>query len=122
MPKTIIVDIDGTLMNGDRGIQKTIDYVNSKADEYKIIIITGRLESDRARTIVALKKNGIKYNRLIMNPYSTAQSVTYKKAAALKLQNNPYHIMQAIENNPNAREAYSSLGIDAINPIDLPES
>jgi hydroxymethylpyrimidine pyrophosphatase-like HAD family hydrolase len=119
MPKTIIVDIDGTLMNGDSGIQKTIDYVNEKAKDHKIIIITGRLETERAKTIAALKKNKIQYNRLIMNPYSTAQSVSYKKAAALRLQK-LYHIVMAIENNPNARNAYSSLEINAVNPTDLP--
>ena len=121
MPKTIIVDIDGTLLNGERGIQKTIDYVNKKAKEYKIILITGRLEADRSKTVSELEKNNIKYDRLIMNPYSTAQSVSYKKEAALRLKNKPYHLVYAIDNNPNARRAYSSLGISVIDPKSLPK-
>lgn len=119
MPRTIVVDIDGTLLNGSRGIKKTIDYINQKKADYKIIIITGRPESERASTINALKANGVRYDRLIMNPYATANSTEYKKATALRLQKT-YHIIYAIENNPNAREAYSSLGIRAINPTTLP--
>lgn len=117
MPRSIIVDIDGTLLNGDRGIKKTIDYVNEKAKEYKIFIITGRLESERQKTVKALKDNNVSYDKLIMNPYSTAESIDYKKAAALKLKMMKYHLIYAIDNNEKARAAYSSLGIKAINPI-----
>jgi len=60
----IIVDIDGTLLSGNNGIDKTIAWVNEKAKNYRIYLVTGRPEEDRAATTRALRENGVKYNRL----------------------------------------------------------
>ena len=39
----IIVDVDGTVLNGSEGIQKNIDFVNNLGKEDFIHIVTGRL-------------------------------------------------------------------------------
>ena len=64
----VIVDIDNTILrNGIYPIKKVIDYVNELSKENKIYIITGRPESNRKDTTEALKKAGVKYNKLMMN-------------------------------------------------------
>jgi HK97 family phage prohead protease len=117
--KIIICDIDGTLLTGGNLIQKTWDYVQSL--EGNLFIVTGRPESERAKTISDLHSAGVTYSRLIMNPGSTSDSVDYKKATAEELLKT-YDVVAAIENNPDALRAYRSLGIDAINPITIKRS
>lgn len=117
---TVIVDIDGTLLNsGIHPIQKTINYVNKLAATNKIVIVTGRPESERGRTTSALRAAGVRFNRLIMNNGSTANSNQYKKETAKKLLQTGT-VSLAIENNPDARAGYSSLGIKTMGPSSVP--
>ena len=116
----IICDIDGTLLNDEeRLIAKTWDYVQSL--EGSLFIVTGRLDSDRDQTADALAAAGITYSRLIMKSDAETDSADYKKATAEELLQT-YDVVAAIENDRDALRAYSSLGIEAINPADLPES
>ena len=110
-----IVDIDDTLLrNGDQPIQRVIDYVNAlPGPKY---IVTGRPESTRAETVRALKKAGVRYNRLIMNPYSTSNSNKHKEEVAQKLKGK---VSLAIENNPEQRAIYSHYGIKTKDPASI---
>jgi phosphoglycolate phosphatase-like HAD superfamily hydrolase len=77
-PKTIFLDIDGTLLKHQGGLSQIaatppvlLDGVHEKLDEwdkkgYRIILITGRKESMREITKNQLKQVGIYYDRLIM--------------------------------------------------------
>jgi len=77
-PKTLFLDIDGTLLrhHGSGNAQATIDPVLlpgvlEKLDEwdrkgYKFILVTGRHESERAATEKQLHLVGIVYDYLIM--------------------------------------------------------
>ena len=100
--RIIICDIDGTLLSGGNLIQKTWNYVQS--EEGLLFIVTGRPESERAKTEQDLQSVGVTYSRLIMNPGSSSDSVNYKKATAEKLLET-YNIVKAIENNPDALRA-----------------
>lgn len=112
----IICDIDDTILRaGQYPIQKTIDYVNSL--KTRVIIVTGREKKDRAETEAILKKIGIRYNSLLMNPYSWKQSNKWKREAASKL----HDATLAIDDNPGARKAYEAEGIKAIHPDDVPD-
>lgn len=114
----IICDIDGTLLaSGNRLIQKTWDYVQSLDGE--LFIVTGRPSSERDATASDLHNAGVAYSRLIMNPGSSADSVDYKKATAEELLKT-YKVVKAVENNPDALRAYRSLGIEVMNPADIP--
>jgi uncharacterized HAD superfamily protein len=86
----VLVDIDGTLadvrhrlhhirdgrkknwkaffegMDRDKPIASTVAWVRSLAENHDIIIITGRPEEYRARTIVWLQENGIPFHDLFM--------------------------------------------------------
>jgi len=118
----IIVDIDDTLLrNGVQPIRSTIDWVNERAKNYKIIIVTGRPESQRARTIAALRRAGVRYNRLIMNPGSTSNSSRYKGETGRKLKG-PERVVLAIDNDEGARNAYRNAGIRTANPSALSDN
>jgi hypothetical protein len=78
-PKTIICDIDGTLIWHQKpSVNSNLNHTGSllpgtleKLDEwerngYNIILITGRKESMRTKTELELSKLGIYYDHLIM--------------------------------------------------------
>lgn len=112
-----IVDIDDTLLrNGTQPIQRVIDYVNALPGA--IIIVTGRPNSTRSETVRALRAAGVKYSRLIMNPYSTRESNKHKAEVAARLRSTA---TLAIDNDAGARAAYSKEGIPTKNPASLPD-
>jgi hypothetical protein len=113
---SIIVDIDDTLLrNGVYPIRRTIDYINSLPGSK--IIVTGRPESTRKKTVEALNNAGIRYSRLIMNPYGTKDSNKHKAEVAARLKG----VTLAIDNDSGARAAYSKAGIPTKDPATLPD-
>lgn len=117
----IICDIDDTLLrNGVQPIRKTIDWINERAKTYTIIIVTGRPASQRQRTVAALRRAGVRYNRLIMNPGSTSSSPEYKGETAKRIKAQT-RVVLAVENNAAARAAYQRAGIKAVHPSSLTE-
>lgn len=114
---TIICDIDDTLLrNGTQPIRKTIEWLNSHSS-YNVVIVTGRPESTRAKTVAALRVAGVKYDSLKMNPYSTHDSNKFKAEMARK-----YHdAALAIDNDEGARAAYRKEGIKTLHPNALSE-
>lgn len=112
----VIVDIDNTIIrNGIYPIKKMVDYVNELSKENKIYIITGRPESDRKDTEEALKKSGVKYNRLMMNNIGGSQKdqieSKVKHAESIKEK-----VLFAIDDNPKMRNAYRKIGISSRSP------
>lgn len=115
---TIICDIDDTLLrNGTQPNRKTIEWLNSHSS-YNVVIVTGRPESTRSKTVAALKAAGVKYDSLKMNPYSTIDSNKFKAEMARKYHN----AVLAIDNDEGARAAYRKEGIKAIHPHTLSDS
>jgi hypothetical protein len=80
-----------------------------------VVIVTGRPESTRAKTVAVLKAAGVKYDSLHMNPYSTSESNKWKAEMARKYHN----AVLAIDNDEGARRAYSAEGIKSIHPNKL---
>jgi hypothetical protein len=112
-----IVDIDDTLLrNGTQPIRRVIDYVNALPGA--IIIVTGRPNSTRSETVKALRAAGVKYSRLIMNPYSTRESNKHKGEVARRLKST---VTLAIDNDEGARAAYRREGIETKDPATLPD-
>ena len=114
----VVCDIDDTLIHSGNLVARVYEY--AKSVEGALFLVTGRPESSRAATERELSGLGVEYSRLIMNDGSTANSNTFKKQTAEKLLET-YNIVLAIENNPDARRAYASLGIDVMNPADIPD-
>jgi HK97 family phage prohead protease len=116
----VIADIDGTLItfNGDRN-EKVYAYLES-FDDTEIVIVTARLESERDETISELNNLSISYDQLIMKPNADLDSTEYKKIRAEQLLET-YNVMVAVDDSADIRSAYSSLGITAIAPADVPD-
>jgi hydroxymethylpyrimidine pyrophosphatase-like HAD family hydrolase len=118
----IIVDIDDTLLrNGVQPMRSTIDWINERAKDYTIIIVTGRPESTRDRTVRALKDAGVRYNRLVMNTGSTRQSNEFKAQAAKRIKSQ-IRVVIAIDNDEGARTAYRNAGIKTASPSSLSDN
>lgn len=112
-----IVDIDDTLLRaGTQPVRRVIDYVNSLPG--RIIIVTGRPESMRSKTVAALRSAGVKYSRLIMNPGSSADTAKYKYEVGRKLRS---QVDLAIDNDPTMRAAYRRAGIATKDPATIPD-
>lgn len=118
----IIVDIDDTLLrNGVQPIRSTIDWINERARDYTIIVVTGRPESTRDRAVRALKDAGVRYNRLVMNTGSTRQSNQFKAEAAKRIKSQT-RVAIAIDNDEGARSAYRNAGIKTASPSSLSDN
>ena len=118
-PLAVIVDIDGTLISGGRLIQKTYNYIDDMEDT-EIFIVTGRNVSERDTTVAELDSLGVDYDRLFMNPSSSANTPEFKKATAEKLLEE-FNVILAIDNNPANRKVYRELGITALDVSDVPD-
>lgn len=122
---TIFVDLDGTLVKSSSeffepywgetaGIKDNIDVINKLYDSGRtqIIITTSRKESYRDVTIKQLKKNGVKYHkilfdilhskRLIINDY--AKSNSYKSCDAINIKRNSSNLKELLGDSVNIND------------------
>ena len=118
--QAVIVDIDGTLIQSGKRVEKVYNFLDEMTDT-RIFIVTGRNVSDRESTIKQLNDLSIDYNRLFMNPGSTADTADFKKVTAENLLKE-YNVILAIDNNPTMRKVYRDLGITALDVPDIPET
>ena len=118
-PQAVIVDIDGTLIQSGRRVEKVYNFLDDMEDT-EIFIVTGRNINDRESTIKQLDDLSIDYDRLFMNPGSTADTADFKKMTAENLLKE-YNVILAIDNNPTMRKVYRDLGITALDVPDVPE-
>jgi hypothetical protein len=110
-PLAIITDIDETLIGKfgeNTALIETLDETDAS-----VIVITGRLSSRRGETEALLERLDLDYDELIMS--SGGDPNTHKRDAAESLLNR-YTIVAAYDDNPDARGAYQSLGIEARTP------
>ena len=112
----IILDVDNTIIRGGQINQQLVNYLDTFEDT-EFIIITARLESERANTEADLE--GFDYDELIMKPSADVDSTEFKKTTAEELIKR-YNVMVAIDDNEQIRRAYRSLGITAIHPNEIP--
>lgn len=119
----IIVDIDGTIVFGDKPIKYTIDWVNNKSMSHTIYIVTARYESRRQETFSLLRDLGIKYDKLFMNSlgHSHQDGLLSKKENGLRILHDNSLVL-AVENDADARAVYASIGISSVDPSYLPKS
>ena len=118
-PQAVIVDIDGTLIDGGGRVEKVYNFLDDMEDT-AIFIVTGRNVDRRDETIKQLDELSIDYNRLFMNPGSTADTADFKKVTAENLLKE-YNVILAIDNNPTMRKVYRDLGITALDVPDVPD-
>jgi hypothetical protein len=110
----VIVDIDDTLLrNGTQPIRRVIDYVNALPGPKWIV--TGRPDATRARTVAALRAAGVRYSRLLMNPYGTQDTLKWKREVAQRAKGADL----AIDNDASARAIYRAAGIPTKDPATI---
>lgn len=120
----IIVDIDGTLISyeGDP-IRNVVEFV----DDYEgaVLIVTARVEEDRAATIAELEAADVDWDELYMKPTANADSIAFKSETVRDLLD-VWNLEIAIENDADVRAEYARLGITTlepgqVDPVELPE-
>ena len=109
----IIVDIDGTLLEGQDPIANVVDYVRRAFSDHYIAIITARYDSRRDETVRTLRELDIPYDSLTMRSDESISGPRHKREAGARLQTRK-NVTLAIENDPAARAAYESLGIPRV--------
>jgi uncharacterized protein len=118
-PQAVIVDIDGTLIGSNGRIEKVYNFLDDMEDT-EIFVVTGRNVDRREETIKQLDDLSIDYDRLFMNPGSTADTADFKRVTAENLLKE-YNVILAIDNNETMRRVYRDLGITALDVSDVPD-
>jgi hypothetical protein len=119
--RVIIVDVDDTLVRGNSPIQKTVDYVNRKWEDHRIVIVSARQKSRTGETERELDRIGLKWDEIYLSDFPQGPNAgnAFKKYKAEELKKKGYMISEAIDNSADARRAYSELGINVKNPTSL---
>lgn len=115
MPR-IITDIDGTILEAGKPVERVIAYIKAESEE--IVILTNRPESERERTVEDLEATGLAYERLIMNDTGESAPV-FKKAKVKEYLDKGERVDEFIDNDAANREAVASLGVKVLNPADI---
>ncbi len=117
---SIICDIDGTLFNGESPIQEVIDYLKDESMDHDVIIVSGRQDSQMQATRDLLNAHDVPHSQIHLSDFPQGAEVQFKKYKAKKLMDEGYDIVEAIDNDARARDAYSSLGIEeVVNPSEI---
>jgi CO dehydrogenase nickel-insertion accessory protein CooC1 len=110
---SILVDINGTITNEGRAIEKTVQFLSTITED--IYIISGSHISKKAEYESLLSRLGIAYVDIILNPLDQDTDKTFKIEMAKTIPN----LTLAIDNNPKIVNAYRAIGIKALFPKDL---
>lgn len=106
-PPARIVDIDGTLVEDGGAVNgELIRRLNS--GDAVVVVVTGRLDSQRDGTVALLDRIGLRYDSLLMSDGGDPNR--HKVDTARRLMSR-YNIVGAVDDNPKARELYEGLGI-----------
>ena len=117
MPR-IFTDIDDTILKDGQPVEKVIDYIDETAEE--VVVLTNRPESDREKTVADLDAIGFEYDALIMN--DSGEEAPAFKASVIKAEldaGRPVDLF--IDNRKDTRDAVAALGVEVMDPADVPE-
>lgn len=94
LPKTWILDLDGTIVkhNGykldgrDTLLPGAIEFLGGISDQDMVIFVTSRTEEYRAQTESFLRENGIRYNHIVFGaPYGERILINDRKPSGLRM-------------------------------------
>jgi anion-transporting ArsA/GET3 family ATPase len=118
--KIILVDIDDTLISGGKPIMKTIEYIDEKKDDYRIVVVSGRPVARLAETKRELDDLEIYYDEIYLQDFAEETSgevgKKFKEYKAKKLIDSGFQVVEAIENDEETRDVYDQLGIHSMSP------
>ena len=135
--KCVIFDIDGTLANcehrthfiskkdwnsfynscfEDAVIEQVCFLIDKFKNDFKIILLTGRPESNLNLTIEWLNKNNIYFDEIIMRKNKDfRKSPLFKQENIINLINEGYEIFCAFEDRLDCVEMYKNMGVFVFN-------
>lgn len=94
LPKTWILDLDGTIVkhNGykldgrDTLLPGAMEFLGGISDQDMVIFVTSRTEECRAQTESFLRENGIRYNYIVFGaPYGERILINDRKPSGLRM-------------------------------------
>ena len=109
-----ITDLDDTLIVNNAIHQDYFDWLDHQ--NVKLYIVTGRDESQRAETMDQLESFNVQYRELLMRPTEipAAGSNAWKGSVAKELIGNGESVKFAVDNDPGARAAYKTAGVQEV--------
>jgi len=109
-----ITDLDDTLIVNGVLHQDYFDWLDHQ--NVKLYVVTGRDESQRVETMDQLDEFNVQYRELIMRPSSipAADTNSWKGSVAKQLISDGEDVKFAVDNNPEARAAYKSAGVQEV--------
>jgi HK97 family phage prohead protease len=115
-----ITDMDDTLVVNGELHQDYYAWLDHQP--VSLYVVTGRNDSDRESTMAELDRLGVEYQELIMKPDAVTDSNSWKGEEAANLIADGYNILFAVDNNPEARAAYQTAGVEQVyDPKNLPQ-
>ena len=117
MPR-IFTDIDDTILKDGQPVQRVIDYIDENGEE--VVVLTNRPEADREKTVAELDGIGFEYDALIMND-SGAEAPAFKSGVVKAELDAGRPVDLFIDNRPDTRAAVAALGVEVMDPADVPE-
>jgi hypothetical protein len=117
MPR-IFTDIDDTILKDGQPVERVIDYIDAHGEE--VVVLTNRPEADRDKTVADLEAIGFEYDALIMND-SGAEAPAFKSGVVKAELDAGRPVDLFIDNRPDTRAAVAALGVEVMDPADVPE-
>ena len=117
MPR-IFTDIDDTILKDGQPVERVIDYIDENGEE--VVVLTNRPEADREKTVADLEAIGFEYDALIMND-SGAEAPAFKSGVVKAELDAGRPVDLFIDNRPDTRAAVAALGVEVMDPADVPE-
>lgn len=117
MPR-IFTDIDDTILKDGQPVQRVIDYIDENAEE--VVVLTNRPEANRKKTVADLEAIGFEYDSLIMND-SGVEAPAFKSNVIKAELDAKRPVDLFIDNRADTRKAIAALGVEVMDPADIPE-
>ena len=114
----IIVDMDNTLVRNGKPIQKTIDYINKKWENNRIIVVSGRPKARTEETKRELDRLGVRWDEIYLSdfPVGPNSARAFKEYKVKWLQDKGIKVAEAIDDDSEARRLYTKAGVKAVSP------
>jgi len=107
-----ITDLDDTLIVNGALHQDYFDWLDHQ--NVKLYVVTGRDESQRVQTMDQLDEFNVQYRELIMRPTEIKDANAWKGTVAKQLISDGEDVKFAVDNDPQARAAYLSAGVQEV--------
>ena len=121
----IVSDIDGILSasDGSDNVNENVaDYLRQKSETHRIFIISSRSVKRLEETRAWLEENDIPHDQIHLSDFPASSSLQFKKYKMSKIIKENVRVVEAIENDHEARDAYQALGVPHVHgPSDVAE-